>query len=64
MDDHGRPLVDDGRCLYEEPSGMEKRQDNEHDVVEVKLKENISVQAVKKGLAVRQYCAFGLAGGS
>jgi len=43
---------------------MEKWQDNEHYVVEVKLKKNISVQAVKKGLAVRQDCAFGLAGGS
>ena len=64
MNDHGGALVQDGGGLYEEPSGMEQGEDDEHGVIKMKFKEDIGVEAVEEGLAVRKDGAFGLARGS
>ncbi len=62
MDDHGGAFVHDRRCLDKEPTGMEERENDEHDVVKMELEEDVSVQAIEEGLAMGKDGSFGLTG--
>ena len=64
MNNQCAAFIENRRGLDEKPAGMEKRQNNQHDVIEVKFKKNISVQAVKKSFAVGKHGTFWQPGGA